>query len=48
MLASGAIVATSVPFLSKMLSTFMAVSSCIPLRWDAGFAVLDTNYSKCE
>ena len=30
MLASGAIVATSVPFLSKMLSTFMAVTPCIP------------------
>src|SRR5262249_40091728 len=29
MLASGAIVATSVPFLFKMLSTFMAVSSRI-------------------
>jgi hypothetical protein len=36
MLASGAIVATSVPFLSKMLSTFMTVSPCIPAergRW---------------
>jgi hypothetical protein len=48
MLASGAIVATSVPFLSKMLSTFMAVLPVFPPRWDAGFTVAAVNYSTSE
>jgi hypothetical protein len=48
MLASGAIVATSVPFFSKMLSTFMAVFPVFPSRWDAGFTVVDANYSTSE
>jgi hypothetical protein len=48
MLASGAIVATSVPFLCKMLSTFMAVLPVFPPRWDAGFTVVDVNYSTSE
>jgi len=48
MLASGAIVATSVPFLSKMLSTFMAVLPVFPPRWDAGFTVVDANHSTSE
>jgi hypothetical protein len=48
MLASGAIVATCVPFLSKMLSTFMAVLPVFPPRWDAGFTVVDASYSTSE
>jgi hypothetical protein len=48
MLASGAIVATSVPFLSKMLSTFMAVLAVFPPKWDAGFTIVDANYSTSE
>src|SRR5215469_8303080 len=38
MLASGVIVATSVPFWLKMLSTFMALSSCIAAELDVAFA----------
>jgi hypothetical protein len=48
MLASGAIVATSVPFLSKMLSTFMAVLPVFPPKWDAGFTIVNANYSTSE
>jgi hypothetical protein len=48
MLASGAIVATCVPFLSKMLSTFMAVLPVFPPRWDAGVTVVDANYFTSE
>ena len=39
MLASGPIVATSVPFCIKMFSTFIAVSLCVPAEMDAGFGV---------
>jgi hypothetical protein len=41
MLASGVIVATSVPFCLKMLSTFMALSSCTPAHVGAAFAGVD-------
>jgi hypothetical protein len=31
-----------------MLSTFMAVFPVFPSRWDAGFTVVDANYSTSE
>jgi hypothetical protein len=31
-----------------MLSTFMAVLPVFPPRWDAGFTVVDANYSTSE